>query len=157
MIKEIHMKSCATYDCEGVILKNCPKVNFIYGPNGSGKSTISNYLQNPSDSFYAASNIVWTDELHADIMVYNRRFREQNFKSDADIAGVFTLGSATIEDIQRLDELKSMREKRNVALDGLLAKSIFPICKLSRTLCKRMHIGQSTTMIRMHTKVYAKP
>lgn len=115
MIKEIHMKSCATYDSEGVALTNCPKVNFIYGPNGSGKSTISNYLQNPSDSFYAASNIVWTDELHVDIMVYNRRFREQNFKSDADIAGVFTLGSATIEDMQRLDELKSTRDKRKVA------------------------------------------
>lgn len=118
MIKEINMRSCATYDAEGISLKDCPKVNFIYGPNGSGKSTISNYLQNPSDPFYAFSSIVWNDALHPDIMVYNRRFREQNFNSNSDIAGVFTLGSATIEDIQHLNELKSLREKRKTAFDN---------------------------------------
>lgn len=118
MIKEINMRSCATYDANGISLKDCPKVNFIYGPNGSGKSTISNYLQNPTDPFYAHSSIVWNDTLHPDIMVYNRRFREQNFSSNSDIAGVFTLGSATIEDIQHLDELKALREKRKTAFDN---------------------------------------
>lgn len=112
MIKEINMRSCATYDANGVSLKDCPKVNFIYGPNGSGKSTISNYLQNPADPFCATSEIVWDGESHADIMVYNRRFKDQHFRSNADIAGVFTLGEATIEDIKRLDELKAEREKR---------------------------------------------
>lgn len=112
MIKEIHMRSCATYDADGIFLKDCPKVNFIYGPNGSGKSTISNFLQSPHDPFYAASEIVWDSESHADIMVYNRRFKDQHFRSNADIEGVFTLGEATIEDIKKLDELKAEREKR---------------------------------------------
>ena len=118
MIKEINMRSCATYDADGVSLKDCTRVNFIYGPNGSGKSTISNYLQNPFDPFYASSNIVWNDALHPDVMVYNRRFREQNFSSNSDIQGVFTLGSATIEDIQKLDELKAIRKDRKTAFDN---------------------------------------
>lgn len=118
MIKEINMRSCATYDAEGISLKDCPKVNFVYGPNGSGKSTISNYLQNPADPFYASSSIIWSDMLHPDIMVYNRRFREQNFSSNSDIAGVFTLGSATIEDIQHLEDLKALREKRKTAFEN---------------------------------------
>lgn len=112
MIKEIHMRSCATYDAGGISLTNCPKVNFIYGPNGSGKSTISNFLQNPNNPFYASSSIVWDGDMHPDVMVYNRRFRENNFRINSDIAGVFTLGSATIEDIQKLDELKAKRELR---------------------------------------------
>lgn len=115
MIKEINMRSCATYDSEGVTLANCPKVNFIYGPNGSGKSTISNYLQDPNNPFYASSSIVWEGDMHPEIMVYNRRFREQNFRSNSDIAGVFTLGSATIDDIQKLEELKAKRELRLTA------------------------------------------
>ena len=118
MIREIHMRSCATYDSDGISLKDCPKVNFIYGPNGSGKSTISNYLQNPADPFYASSSIIWSDMLHPDIMVYNRRFREQNFSSNSDISGVFTLGSATIEDIQHLEDLKALREKRKTAFEN---------------------------------------
>lgn len=118
MIKEINMRSCATYDAEGISLKDCPKVNFVYGPNGSGKSTISNYLQNPADPFYASSSIIWSDMLHPDVMVYNRRFREQNFSSNSDIAGVFTLGSATIEDIQHLEDLKALREKRKTAFEN---------------------------------------
>lgn len=124
VIKEINMRSCATYDANGVSLKDCPKVNFVYGPNGSGKSTISNYLQNPTDPFYATSEIVWDSESHADIMVYNRRFKDQHFRSNTDIAGVFTLGEATIEDIKRLDELKAERERREneQAKDGKKCK-----------------------------------
>lgn len=44
-------------------------------------------------------------------MVYNRRFRERNFKEN--IAGVFTLGQATIEDIRALEEMKEQRAKKN--------------------------------------------
>ena len=112
MIKEINMRSCATYDAVGISLKDCPKINFIYGPNGSGKSTISNFFQSPDDPFYAASEIIWDSESHADIMVYNRRFKDQHFRSNTDIEGVFTLGEATIEDIKKLDALKAEREKR---------------------------------------------
>ena len=109
MIETIKMRNCATYDIEGATMSGCQKVNFIYGPNGSGKSTISNFLQNPSDPDYAESEIVWTCDTHPEIVVYNRRFREQNF-SNSNIAGVFTLGQATIEDIRALDVLKAKKE-----------------------------------------------
>lgn len=114
MINSITMRQCATYDAEGVSIDNCPKINFIYGPNGSGKSTISNYLQNTSEAMYSNCKIQWENDITAELVVYNRRFRERNFKGN--IAGVFTLGAATIEDIKHLEELKAEREKRYLEL-----------------------------------------
>lgn len=105
MIEAIKMRSCATYDFEGASISNCQKINFIYGANGSGKSTISNFLQTPTDPYYSKSEIVWSSGTRSEIVVYNRRFREQNF-SNSEIAGVFTLGQATIEEIHALEALK---------------------------------------------------
>ncbi len=110
MIESITMKQCATYDSNGVTIENCQKINFIYGPNGSGKSTISNYLQNTLDTMYSHCNVQWKNDIEAELVVYNRNFREHNFKGD--IAGVFTLGAATIKDIQHLEELKAEQAKR---------------------------------------------
>lgn len=106
------MKSCATYDNQGVIIDNCQRVNFFYGANGSGKSTISNYLQNQEDVRYVNCEIEWMGNIPLDVVVYNRDFREKNFKED--IEGVFTLGQATIEEIQALEELKKTRALKNI-------------------------------------------
>lgn len=111
MIKTIKLKNCATYLSEGTSIENCQKINFFYGPNGSGKSTISNFLQDPTDLLYRECIIEWENDTTVDIMVYNRRFRERNFKEN--IAGVFTLGQATIEDIRALEEMKEQRAKKN--------------------------------------------
>lgn len=111
MIKTIKLKNCATYLSEGTSIENCQKINFFYGPNGSGKSTISNFLQDPTDLLYRECIIEWENDTAVDIMVYNRRFRERNFKEN--IAGVFTLGQATIEDIRVLEEMKEQRAKKN--------------------------------------------
>lgn len=111
MIKTIKLKNCATYLSEGTSIENCQKINFFYGPNGSGKSTISNFLQDPTDLLYRECIIEWENDTAVDIMVYNRRFRERNFKEN--IAGVFTLGQATIEDIRALEEMKEKRAKKN--------------------------------------------
>lgn len=89
MIKTIKIKNCATYPPEGTSIENCQKVNFFYGANGSGKTTISNFLQNPADSLYRECKIEWENGADADILVYNRRFRERNFKEN--IAGVLRL------------------------------------------------------------------
>ncbi len=114
MIKTIKMKSVATYSDEGATIDDCTKVNFFYGANGSGKSTISNYLQSPEEPGYSSCNIVWDAGAHTDIIVYNRRFRERNFKEN--IAGVFTLGEATIEDINALSVLKSEKDDKGKEL-----------------------------------------
>lgn len=110
MIKSIEMKNCATYPVEGVTIDNCQKVNFLYGSNGSGKSTISNFLHNPGAPQYTSCEIKWENDTPTDIVVYNRDFRTRHFKED--IAGVFTLGEATIEVIKALDEKKIERDKK---------------------------------------------
>ncbi|MCM1114141.1 MAG: AAA family ATPase [Clostridium sp.] len=110
MIKSITMKNCATYSSEGAIIENCQKINFFYGPNGSGKSTISNFLHNQSVPQYSDCEIDWDNNTFTDIVVYNRDFRTRHFKED--IAGVFTLGEATIEEINALEEMKKEREKK---------------------------------------------
>lgn len=109
MIKAITLKNCATYPSTGASINNCQKVNFFYGPNGSGKSTISNFLNNPSDLKYRECKIEWENDTAVDVVVYNRDFRERNFKEN--IAGVFTLGQATIEEIQALEKMKDQRRK----------------------------------------------
>ncbi len=111
MIKAIKLKNCATYPSVGTSIENCQKVNFFYGPNGSGKSTISNFLYNPTGSQYRECEIEWENNAAVDVVVYNREFRVRNFKEN--IAGVFTLGQATIEDIQALEEMKAQRTKKN--------------------------------------------
>lgn len=106
MIQSITMKNVATYDEQGVELKDLGKVNFIYGANASGKTTISNFLETPQDAKYAECIIKWRDDIPLTAYVYNRRFREKNF-GEGQIPGVFTLGSATKEEI---DNLKAKQE-----------------------------------------------
>lgn len=111
------MKNCASYGSSGTSMCDCQKINFVYGPNGSGKSTISNYLQSLDDPMFSECEITWDSAMHPDVVVYNRRFRERNFSSNADIAGVFTLGQATIDDIKHLNELKEQRAQRKAQFD----------------------------------------
>lgn len=115
MIKSIKMKDCATYPEEEVLIDDCQKVNFFYGPNGSGKSTISNFLYNQLNPLYASCEINWTNNNPTDIVVYNKEFRERHFKEDID--GIFTLGKATIEEKEALEELKKERDKKKEILE----------------------------------------
>ena len=117
MIRSITMKNCASYDQNGIVIDNCNKVNFIYGPNGSGKSTISNFLQSPNDMVYQNSAINWSGMAPQETLVYNRKFRERNF-GGSDIAGVFTLGAATKEDIQKVEQLEVDCENKQKMLDS---------------------------------------
>lgn len=110
MVKSIEMKNCATYPAEGVTIENCQRINFFYGPNGSGKSTISNFMHNQTAPQYVSCKIKWENDTPTDIVVYNRDFRTRHFKED--IAGVFTLGEATIEGIKALDETKKRARQK---------------------------------------------
>jgi len=110
MIEAIIMKNCATYTSEGQALQDCKKINFIYGPNGSGKSTISNFLKDPSRDLYKDSEIKFGVGVHEKIIVYNKKFREENFRKD-NINGVFTLGQENVEDVKKIEELKNERSR----------------------------------------------
>lgn len=114
MINEICIKSCTPYDDLGASISNCKKVNFIYGANGSGKTTISEYLRTyeiKSDR-YKFCQIKWESSQKKPIYVYNRQFRQNNFKDEVGIPGVFTLGEDSIEDIDAIKKLKEdLKEK----------------------------------------------
>ena len=102
MIKAIKLKNCSPYQQAEV--SSCKKINFIFGANGSGKSTISSLLSGSTDSRFSQSSIEWEGALKETIYVYNRGFRRNNFQQT--IPGVFTMGSATIEDINELEQMK---------------------------------------------------
>ena len=108
MIKNINMCECATFDKDGASISDCKKINFIYGANGSGKTTISNFLQSRTENPYSRCSIDWCDATCEDIIVYNRKFKEQNIRQ-TEIPGVFTMGQATIEQQQELETLKAER------------------------------------------------
>lgn len=103
MIDNIAIKKIATFNTEGINISDLKQVNFIYGANGSGKTTVSNFLtdlSNCSDCF-----VKWKDDQEIDTLVYNKNFREQYFKKDS-IHGVFTLGRATKDEQDEIDDKK---------------------------------------------------
>lgn len=101
MINKITIKNCATYDNEGCEIENLNKINFIYGANGTGKTTISNFLKDISEPKYSTCKLDWQNS-EIDTLVYNKAFREENFNTGR-INGIFTLGVATKEEIERID------------------------------------------------------
>lgn len=113
MIDSITIKNVATYDNEGVKINNLKKINFIYGGNGTGKTTISNYLKNQNDDKYNDCEIVWKNNLSVSTLVYNKKFRDENFGLGK-IKGVFTLGKATKDEKElvesKLVELKNLKQ-----------------------------------------------
>lgn len=102
MIRAIKLKNCVPY--QHAELSDCKKINFVFGANGSGKSTISSFLSGLEEPRFAQSSIEWDGAAHETIYVYNRAFRRSNFQQT--IPGVFTMGSATIDDISALEQMK---------------------------------------------------
>ena len=102
MIKTIRLNDCIPY--QHAEISDCKKINFIFGANGSGKSTISSFLADVNNVRFVNSELEWTGEAHETIEVYNRMFRIANLQQD--MQGIFTLGSAAIDDINALEQLK---------------------------------------------------
>lgn len=119
MIKSIIMKSCATYSDEGATIEDCKKVNFIYGANGSGKSTVGNFLSNQQNPLYSDCEIKWNSQDSIDIFIYNKDFKQRHFNED--IEGIFTLGESRIEDINKINQLKDEKNKKDSRLNKLKA------------------------------------
>ena len=103
MIESITIKKVATYNETGIQINDLKKVNFIYGANGSGKTTISNYLQNSTDSKFGNCTITWGNSIVLKTLVYNKVFRERNF-GKGKLNGIFTLGEATTEEIKVIED-----------------------------------------------------
>lgn len=105
MIENIRIRNIASYDANGINVVNLKKVNFFYGANGCGKTTISNYLSNTEDLRFNECSTSWEGGRPLKTLVYNKQFRDENF-STGTIAGVFTLGQATREDIELINNKK---------------------------------------------------
>lgn len=114
MIRNITIKNTATFDDKGIEVSEFKKVNFFYGANGSGKTTISNFIYEPSNARFPDCQLKWQNDIELKSLVYNKEFRDRNF-GNATIAGVFTLGQATKEEAELIEEkrkeLKELKEK----------------------------------------------
>jgi wobble nucleotide-excising tRNase len=126
MLESIHLRSVATYSDTGVRIDDLKPINFIYGANGSGKTTISNFLADGnSQNIFRACDKEWLGGGELDIIVYNKQFKEDNFKRE-NIDGVFTLGEATKEKkeaiarlVEKRDQIKADGVKKKTSLDKL--------------------------------------
>ncbi|WP_294288771.1 AAA family ATPase [uncultured Chryseobacterium sp.] len=105
MLESITIRGIATYDPTGIKIENLRKINFIYGANGCGKTTLSKYIYDNSNPIYDACNLGWKDGLPVNVLVYNKDFRDRNF-GKGKIDGVFTLGEATKEDIEKIEKMQ---------------------------------------------------
>ena len=103
-IKAIHMSGHGVFQEQHSSFEDCAIANFIYGPNGSGKSTISNLLRNQDDLDSEPSSIEWDGD-SSEIIVYNKEWREANFRDQQNFPGVFTLGSDSVEAQKNIDGL----------------------------------------------------
>lgn len=96
-IQSITVKKVASYDNTGVTLNNIKKLNFFIGFNGTGKSTIAKFLHNVSlptaeqDAAYSDCSITGYNPTNEKIIVYDERFKKENFIDNDKLKGVFSL------------------------------------------------------------------
>ncbi len=121
MIKSITIKNIATFDESGIEIPEFKKINFIYGANGSGKTTISNFIYNPEDNRFPDCKLEWKNEIKLKTIVYNKEFRSRNFGRST-IPGVFTLGQATKEEAELIEEKR--RELKELEQSGIHQKQV---------------------------------
>jgi wobble nucleotide-excising tRNase len=116
MIELIHIKNVATYDNQGIQLRELKEINFIYGANGSGKTTLSDFIYDRTAIKFKDSLIKWKNDLPITILVYNKGFRERNF-GRGKLNGIFTLGEATTDQIRVIEE--NTQELKAIKADGI--------------------------------------
>ncbi len=126
MIKSITIRNIATFDNTGIEIPEFKEVNFLYGANGSGKTTISNFIYDPEDERFPNCQLEWQNGTALKTLVYNKEFRDRNFGKGT-IAGVFTLGQATKEEAEQIEEkrkeLKGL-EQKNTQQNKVLERQI---------------------------------
>ncbi|GHQ63219.1 hypothetical protein JP0074_07990 [Helicobacter pylori] len=114
-ISQIVLKNVATFDENGASFEDLNFINFIYGANGSGKTTISSFLknlaENGTEDKFANSEIKWHNSESLKIEVYNKQFKEEQFRN-SQVKGIFTLGKKTNENLENIESKKeSMNEE----------------------------------------------
>ncbi|WP_162972623.1 ATP-binding protein [Helicobacter pylori] len=115
-ISQISLKKVATFDENGASFENLKSINFIYGANGSGKTTTSSFLknlaENGNEDKFANSKIEWHNNESLKIEVYNKQFKEEQFRN-SQVKGIFTLGKKTNENLEKIEIKKESISKEN--------------------------------------------
>ncbi|WQX08827.1 AAA family ATPase [Helicobacter pylori] len=119
-ISQIVLKNAATFDENGASFENLNSINFIYGANGSGKTTTSSFLKNLAENRdengdknkFANSEIEWCNGESLKIEVYNKQFKEEQFRN-SQVKGIFTLGKKTNENLENIESKKESIIKEN--------------------------------------------
>ncbi len=115
-ISQISLKKVATFDENGASFKDLNSINFIYGANGSGKTTTSSFLKNLAENGiedkFANSKIAWYNNESLKIEVYNKQFKEEQFRN-SQVKGIFTLSKKTNENLEKIEsKTKSINEEK---------------------------------------------
>lgn len=115
-ISQISLKKVATFDENGASFKDLNSINFIYGANGSGKTTTSSFLKNLAENGiedkFANSKIAWYNNESLKIEVYNKQFKEEQFRN-SQVKGIFTLGKKTNENLEKIESKTKSINKEN--------------------------------------------
>ncbi len=115
-ISQIVLKNAATFDENGASFEDLNFINFIYGANGSGKTTTSSFLKNLAENRdedkFANSEIKWHNDESLKIEVYNKQFKEEQFRN-SQVKGIFTLGKKTNENLENIESKKESINKEN--------------------------------------------
>lgn len=108
---KITLKNVASYK-QPVTVESNKDINLFYGLNGTGKTILSNFL------YYHQSDKPEKDQFqdcgledidNKKILVYNQNFIQDNFYSQDDLKGIFTLSK---ENKAAEEEIKKLNEKR---------------------------------------------
>ncbi|GAA7262095.1 AAA family ATPase [Helicobacter pylori] len=115
-ISQIVLKNVATFDENGASFEDLNFINFIYGANGSSKTTISSFLknlaENGTEDKFANSEIKWHNDEILKIEVYNKQFKEEQFRN-SQVKGIFTLGKKTNENLENIESKKESMNEEN--------------------------------------------
>ncbi len=115
-ISQIVLKNAATFNESGASFEDLNSINFIYGTNGSGKTTTSSFLKNLAENRiedkFANSKIEWHNSESLKIEVYNKQFKEEQFRN-SQVKGIFTLGKKTNENLENIESKKESINKEN--------------------------------------------
>ncbi len=115
-ISQIVLKNVATFGESEASFEDLNSINFIYGTNGSGKTTTSSFLKNLAENRiedkFANSKIEWHNDEILKIEVYNKQFKEEQFRN-SQVKGIFTLGKKTNENLENIESKKESINKEN--------------------------------------------
>jgi wobble nucleotide-excising tRNase len=131
-ITSLTIKSVASYDAVGQTINNLKRLNFFFGFNGTGKSTVARYLYNlslplteQSADYTECSQVGYNPALEI-ILVYDERFKKENFIDKNVVTGIFSLNqkNATVDaKIEYLEDIINKQTRARERLTERIKKS----------------------------------